>query len=163
VVRGAGPVGHPREGGRAPRLQAPRERPRRDPGLRLHRPEPHTRPARRRLPTPPGRGAPGRQAPHPQRDAGRGPRPGRGRAARGYGGAAPPPRPPRRAPAGPTRAPPPPPPQGGPGGWVGGGGARGPPPPPRLREPPAPARRFAHPDRRRRGEPAAPRPRAAPP
>ena len=78
LVRGAGALGHPRQGGRPAGLQASRERPRRGGGLRVDRPEPDAGPARRRLPAAAGRRVPGREAPDPQRHARRGPGSGEG-------------------------------------------------------------------------------------
>ena len=79
LVRGAGALGHPRQGRRPAGLQASRERAGRGGCLCVDRAEPDAGPARRRLPAAAGRRVPGGEAPHPQRYPRRGPRPGEGR------------------------------------------------------------------------------------
>ena len=78
LVRRAGPLGPPGQGGGAAGVPAARRRAGRGAGLRVDRPEPDAGPAGRRLPPAPGRGVPCGEAPHPQRHARRGPGPGEG-------------------------------------------------------------------------------------
>src|SRR5437588_319993 len=146
------------QGRRAADLPDARQRQRRRAGVRLDGAEPHPGAAGRRRAAAPRRGVPRDQAPHPQRDARRGHRPGRrgaqGRRRRdGDHGGRQPDRCPRRARSGAPLVVPP-----GAGDRAGAGGvphrvARGAAPASRLRGAAPPPRRLPRAHRRRRGQP----------